>query len=315
MKRLPKLRSIFARKRARGVSDEQQSTYRDIVWENAIEAYESSPDPELEITPYIQARLDAAKQELILKAQRMKREHDQVRWQRRRRAAVVATASASVLVAAGGTAALTGVSTGVPSLDRVLGSYELHDTPEASPAGLAHPKPESAWLNPEAPIVNFEFRWVDGGQQTAPGAAFTSQDGLICYVLPTPQNEQPDENAYGAATCQSPGLITRRVERDGFFLAGVTGGEVIVVSGYARQDVDGLEIVGPLGELYVEITDAWDPGLRDIGRIRVFVGAAVAIGTNRGRDSEALDRAMDLRVYEVRAHMQDGRVLTVPARP
>jgi hypothetical protein len=314
MRVLSKTRATLARLTARARlgprdrGEDNAMSYRDIVWENAMEAYGSSPDPPLEMTPYLRARLDAVKQELLLKAHRTKRERDRRIAERRRRLGIVAATAMIVLSTAGATSALIDVGTGIPAVDRVLGNYEDAASGTDRSQILASDRPpETGRLSPEAPIVDLAIP-SQNGQDTA-GVAFTSQDQKLCYVLPA---INPSSTAFeGSTVCQAPESVATAMLGDGFVLESTIadrGG--VLVSGYFGPDVENLVIRSTYGPLRINMTSVWDPRLPDVGQIGVFVG--VIIGDIPQDEIWDMDEGspFDPRTYEVEAHLRDGRILT-----
>jgi len=290
-------------------------SYRDIVWENAMEAYHSSPDPQIEVTPYIAARLDAAKHELLLKANRMKRERDRRMAERRRRMVIVGATTLSVLVSAGATSAVIGVTTGVPAIDEILGVHQAQDpTRGGSIAEGSSVDPEAGSIYPGAPVVDVEIPSEDAAGKPLTGVGFTSLSRRLCYALPSPPESKIRGHA-GTLTCQPSGFVAAGLAKNHLVLLGVTSGTHFILSGIAGEDVESIEMRGPDGPLRVNVSQAWDPGLPDLGQVRVFVGVVIADQAGLENDEAATNRSLDLRAYQLKAHLADGRVMTVPAEP
>jgi hypothetical protein len=289
-------------------------SYRDIVWENAMEAYQSSPDPQIEVTPYIAARLEATKQELLLKAERMKRERDRRMAERHRRVLVFAATAVLVLGSAGVTSALTGMTTGIPTVDRILDALRQRDSSngENYSPGMSVPVPEDAQVRAGSSTARVSVRWGDGDRQEVEGSAFVSENNRICFASVLPGGDDIATFS-GPGSCTDPEYLQERIARGQAVIAGVKALDALVVQGYVGEDVESLDVIGPFGPLHVELTNVWDTGLPGIGRLRIFAAARVVKAADGGTYAAVVDRGIVPMAYETKSHLRGGGVVTVPA--
>jgi len=291
-----------------------EQTYREIVWENAVEAYESTPDEPIEITPYIQSRLDATKAELLLKAHRMKRDHDRIVGMRRRHLRVAVISAALLVGGSAGASALTNTGTGIPIVDSVLGTPQQREhRPEDFSPGTSLPAPEDLRIGSESSIASLRVRLGGKESDTLLVTAFASENDRLCLVLARATGEGLADVA-GRSGCLSPEYIEDELSRPHALIVTTVADRAVVVGGYAAQDVAALQVRGPHGALDVEMTEPWT-ALPGSTPMRLFVAVIAPEELNGGTDPDEADRALDARLYEMRATLSDGRVIVDLPRP
>jgi hypothetical protein len=284
--------------------DERESSYRDIVWENAIEAYESTPEPDVgpvvDITPYIQARLDAAKEELLLKAHRTKRERDLRRRESRRRVMMAMTAASLTLLAVGGASALTGFGTGVDSLDRVLGTLREKDDgsgPSQRPTAADRTLATDSTIALEAPIGL-------GGQVA--GSFYLSRSGYICFVRSTFSGEGIREPT-GGGSCAAPDAVAASLRQYTAYVTGVAteSDGTVVVAGLASPKVEDLRVRGE-GPMDVRLSGPWTPRSGSISPMRGFIATgSLSLPSDTREAGEVMGRVAAPTNYRL-AVREDG---------
>jgi hypothetical protein len=288
--------------------DEKGMSYRDIVWENAMEAYESSPDPVVDITPYIQARLDAAKEELLLKAHRTKRERERRRKERRRRFAVLAASVAGMMATVAGASAVTGVDIGFAPLDRLLGTLEERGFGEPRYPGQPSPQDRRAGSSPG---VTVEVR-QSASAQSRVITSYLSETKLVCFVEGAIETGESVE-LRGGGGCTPPGRVFEHLLRDTAYVGGASmeADGTLQVSGYTTADVDGVRLNGPFGEMEAVLSETWNPLPSEGIGIRMFLAVdVVEVGTT-GLMAETLDRGTRLDAYRITVLLDgDWRPLT-----
>jgi hypothetical protein len=228
--------------------------------------------------------------------------------ERRGRATTVVATALVTLVAVAGAGAAMNVSTGIPELDRLLGTISAphRAVDDQRPPGIEG-APTAGDLragsaNASQPL---EVPWGDGSRH-AVGAAFVNESGQICFALSEPHGEGVGEARGNVSGCGLLQAFSRRLADDAALVAGSTSADGrSILSGYARPDVRSLVVSGADGPLEVELTpDTWTPDVPGGTPLRVFVAVgAPAEGQQSG----------DLRDYAIEARLADGR--TVRARP
>jgi hypothetical protein len=294
---------------ARPAPDEKIQSYRDIAWENAMEAYNNSPDPPLEVTPYIASRLEAAKHELLLKADRMKRERDvRIRERRRQLVSTATVLSATVALAAGATA-VTGTGTGIPAIDSILG-VKRSDVARGGDTGQGR----GPSLDDFAVAADSEPASVAldlGSAGTVVGSAYLSRTRLLCFVIAQP-SAQGLTKPVGGGGCGSSDKIAERLARDTAFIIGTTVDRAVIVVGYAAANVETIDVNGVPGDFIVDLAPEWRTGLTGMPPLRPFLAGVVPNEAHRGiPDVSGL--VMDPRNYEIAAHLSDGRTVRLPS--
>jgi hypothetical protein len=287
--------------------DDKEMSFRDIVWENAMEAYESSPDPVVDITPYIQARLEAVRHELLLKAHRDKREHDRRRRERRRRVATVAVATVGMLATVAGASAVTGTDVGVDAIDRFLGTFE-DDGPDR-PAHLKHLRP-AVRTPASAPTMSVQV--AAAGLPPHSMTSYMSEAHLVCLVEGSRDPAQ-DLQTRGGGGCSEPDRVFEHVLRDTVMVAGTQMNKdgTLHVTGYTTADVDGVRVRGPFGSMHTVLSEPWNPDPSRTLRIRLFLAADDVDLGPEGLTADLLDRGIDPGAYRIEARLDGAwRALT-----
>jgi hypothetical protein len=304
-------RAVQALLRRRRI-DEREMSYREIVWENAMEAYDESPGPVVDITPYIQDRLDAAKHELLLKAQRTKRERDRRRRERRRRVAAVAAAGSTMLAAGAGASAIADFSTGVEPLDALLGT--LRD----ELGGSTSPNSPTAADRTPVPGSTVSLQAHTGIAEPARvGASFyLSEDRDLCFVKGVFIGEGVRETTGGGA-CAPLSVVDDDLAEKTAYLAGAsvdrTG--VVLVAGYAAPSVREMRIGHSAASLDVHLSGPWTPDSQRPSKVKAFLAVGTVSVPQGGLGADLLDQIIDPQGYAIEVEV-DGtwRRLTPPAR-
>jgi hypothetical protein len=154
--------------------------------------------------------------------------------------------------------ALSGVSTGVPAIDRLLDrtTRSFEDVPPGAPV----PK-----FQPQRGSVSEKLRFQLGGRHyTAVG--FRAEDGSICSALVDPESER----ASGGIGCAGARSLRRGLRSDPLFLSGGGGGELRIAHGFARADVERLTLTGSGDHGVIALSEPWRPGAQDGEPIRFF---------------------------------------------
>jgi hypothetical protein len=270
----------------------------------ALEA-EGAFDEPVELTPELQARLDATRDELVGYAHRVQAKRKARRRVRRQRVLVLAsTMLLTLAVAAGAASALISGSTGLAAVDRLLGIYEagLPDparddrSPRSRTLPNVEPRPGASTLSVAVPH----------GLRKAVGTVYPSVGGHLCFVLAL-SYERADK-PIGGRTCTPLSHLTRGLARRPALIEGVTALETAVVAGYAAADVESLSIVGPGGKpLRVRLSDPWTPDVPGARSLRVFVGTySPDLGPN-GLDGRELREITDHGSYRISVRFENGR--------
>lgn len=313
----------------------EHPTYHDIVWENAIEAFQDSPDeieppdesgyppvdpvfdlPPLEFSQYDRDRLKATKAELMLKAARIKREQDaalaaaSAKARGRRRFVTVAMSASLMLVAIAGVSAATGERIDLDRLLGVLWDREERKTPDNSAGERVLPHAITRGETQTSELLTVPG--PDGGPPGVAGA-FLNRGADICLALSRPLPS--GVNGGALLGCVSSRMLQERLERQAAFLAGTSVGPVTVVLGYAALDVEELSIHAGGERLLTQLTSLWKPEGVDVEPFRVVVAAYSPAAAADGLTQEESEVLTDFGRYDVKAHLTDPMHQIVDVSP
>jgi hypothetical protein len=210
----------------------------------------------------------------------------------RRRVLLVAAVVGALFALAGGALALSGVSTGVPAIDRLLdgATRDVEDAPPRSPVPRFQPQPGSV-----SPKLRFEFR---GHEYTAVG--FRAEDGSVCSALVEPRSVR----ANGGIGCIGARSLRRTLAEAPGRLSGGGGGPFTIANGFARAEVMGLALTGAGHHGMVALSKPWRPAGEGGEPIRFFY---VVMDAAPGARWPLLPKGV-----EIEARLADGRVVTLP---
>jgi hypothetical protein len=216
-----------------------------------------------DVTPGLQARLDAYGAELLDVARATAVRRTRRGAGRRRRALSLATAGLVTLTVLGAaaTALVTG-STGVPAVDRWLGIQEAGLERQAP--GRLGPRGGDVRPTPSMPAASIRVRL--GGSRTAVVTSYVARSGEVCSTL-------TDGGAgAGNISCVTPALLDARLRRDnGLVLGMVNDGRAVVLAGLVTADAERVSATGPTGPLEVQLGGTWEPDVPDGGTLKPFV--------------------------------------------
>jgi hypothetical protein len=226
-----------------------------------------------------------------------------VRRRRRRRAALV-VALLALLVAAGAAASeLTGFSTGVPAVDRLLavesgdGGRGLDLRPGTG--GASDPLPAPGLTGGE------------GGM----ALAYLSRARRVCTAAAEDIGDRGVRGSFGG--CYEPADLTRRLERRGVVLTGMSGSpDDRTYSGHAAGDVVAVRLLLPGGPVEAELTKPWTPRAPGGEPQRFFVGVDerdVDVGGDGVQDDEMA--LISPRPPRLELEYADGEVRKVKPGP
>jgi hypothetical protein len=226
-----------------------------------------------------------------------------VRRRRRRRAALVVTL-VLLLVAAGAAASeLTGLSTGVPAVDRLLavesgdGGRGLELRPGTG--GASDPLP--------APGLT--------GGKGGMALAYLSRAGRVCTAAAEDIGDRGVRGGFGG--CYEPADLARRLERRGVVLTSMSGGpDDRTYSGYAAGDVVAVRLLLPGAPVEAKLTEPWTPRAPGGEPQRFFVGVDernVDVGGDGVQEDEVA--LISPRPPRLELEYADGRVVEVKPGP
>jgi hypothetical protein len=230
-----------------------------------------------ELPARLTAKLETTRAELRSRAQHPTATPTR-RRPRRVRVASLATAGLLALGAAGaGAAALVTGSTGVPAVDRLLGTYEAgpEDPPstDTTRQGL-QPGSSRASTTVEVPL--------DGRRLLV--TSYVASDGRVCSVLPSGDGSEPR----GDLVCIQPDLLAARLARtDGVVVGSNADGARVVIRGFVSDRVSRVTGRGPNGPVDVHLGEKWMPGAPATGPVRAFV-AVGDVGDAGGPNADPL---------------------------
>jgi hypothetical protein len=244
--------------------------------------------------------LGAIRMELVGAARR----RSATRHRRQRISTATAVGLATVATAAGASA-VTGVGTGIPAVDELLGNFSSRQVDPPGPRGgirFGSNAPASRATSPPLKVPG------DHGSPTE-AVAYVSRGAGICFAFAKPSGEGVSE-ARGVGGCMSPTVLSQRLADDAFLVIGTsTGRGGGRVNGYASKDVESIEVLGPDGPLAVQLTDAWKPDVAGAEPLRVFVAIGASGAGGEGLHVDEVDRLIDPRNYTVTARLADGRTV------
>ena len=215
-----------------------------------------------------------------------------------RRGLLAAAVIAALFVLAGGALALSGVSlsgesTGVPKIDRMLDRSTLSflDVPPGSPVPRFQPQRGS---------VSEKLRFQFGGHHyTAVG--FRVKDGSVCSALVEPRSPR----ANGGGGCNGARFLRRALAQAPVHLSGGGGGKPAFAHGFARAEVVSLELIGAGHRGVVALSEPWRPRGPDTTPIRFFY--VLTKGARTGPRAPLLPEGTRIAV-----RLADGSVVTLP---
>lgn len=196
-----------------------------------------------------------------------------VRLRRRRRGAFAALATTATLAVAGGAFAVTGISTGVPALDRAIGAH-TDDDPwrgiDRLDTGAPPPRPDRRPYGGLSPTVDIPL--PDGRQLAAAG--YETRDGMVCSVIVDPEDTAAEP--HGGLGCTNIRILKNELRERPVRIGGGGGSPIDPARfgtffGVARGDVTAVT-VGVAGGPPVEavVSDSWQPPSWNGTPLRVF---------------------------------------------
>lgn len=251
-------------------------------------------------TPIETDALGAIHKELVIAARRRKsvREH-------RRRLATIAATIVATLACVAGASALTDIGTGIPPIDRFLGTYEgnlgrsAHGPPGHRPASQLDAVPK---VGGEAVAVEVPWGSEPHG---AVGSLYVSAMNHVCFALTQPPEPDGDVVRGNQEGCYAPRVLSRRLDEEQVFISGIAFGASTIVHGYAAPHVSVLDVTGPNGAFEVRVSKVLTPGLREVGSLRLFMAYVDAPALDRSSTSDY----QNPRRYSVTARLPNGRIV------
>jgi hypothetical protein len=255
-----------------------------------------------ELPPDLIARLEAMRAELLGHARNALTDTAPSRRVRRRRTASLVTAALLAFgVVGAGASALVAGTTGVASVDRLLGLYEEGlGKPEAS----GRTSPSGADVQPSTSKASEPIEVVlsDGSRNVT--TFYVAEDGRICWAV-----ADGDPDGSGTTSCEMPAAVFDGV-RDGVYVPAIElGTSDVILRGFVRGDVASVSGSGPDGPLDVRLGEPWTPEAPDTQTLRPLV--ATSSGPRTGPSGSKDDPRFDLRRYAFEAVTDDGRRLPV----
>lgn len=241
----------------------------------------------MELPPELAARLDAARVELVDGARSATARRVRGRRRRRRRTTSLAMAALVSLAALGaGATALVGGSTGVPAIDRLLGTYEAGLEKPGSEGRSGRGLPQAGSGASESIEV-----WVDERSRRLVSLAYVDRHGKVCSI--SRENGGPGKEGSGRIGCVvSEFVADRLVKQPVLIMSTIRYGKEVVVTGFADRRVKGLEGRGPNGRFPVRLGPEWIPDVAGLSPLKPFV-AVVPIDDASSGDLLDLDLAFE----------------------
>lgn len=181
------------------------------------------------------------------------------RRRRRRRAAVVGVLLLLLVAAGAAAGGLTGSSTGVPVIDKLLdvesGDHGGGPDWRPGPGGASQPLPAPGLAGPKGVAL-----------------AYLSRDGRICSAAAEDIGARGVRGSFGR--CYEPADLARRLSRRGVVCcAFAMGPDRREYSGYADGEVTAVHLLVRNGRVPARLTPAWTPKAPGAEPQRFFVAA------------------------------------------
>jgi hypothetical protein len=306
----------------------EHPTYHDIVWENAIEAFQDSPDeieppdesgyppvdpvfdlPPLEFSQYDRDRLKATKAELMLKAARIKREQEaaidaaKVRRRWRRQWAVVA-ASSFIALGIGTAGPLAGQ--GIDAVDQWLNRLTNgeHETSGGS-GGRFLPQLLDGHVVDLSERIDIPW---NGTSATGQLAAYVDRGENVCIAVADPPTLDGPRTGSGHG-CMPPDTIGERLFRQVVLPIGTRLGPTTLVVGFAAVEVESIEMTSRYGPSLVRLGRPWTPDIEGAKPFRLFAGVVYPPGDSPETIQAHADSLEDFTQYDIKAWVAPGHRL------
>jgi hypothetical protein len=213
-------------------------------------------------------------------------------WRAPRRVVLAAAVLVGLFALAGGAIALSGVTTGVPAIDRLLdgATSDFGDVQPGAPRPLFQPQRGSL-----SDKLSFEFR---GRRYTAVG--YRAADKSVCTALVEPESKRPN----GSVGCIGARSLRRTLAQGPGRVSGGGGSRPTIVHGFARAKVVSLALTGAGHSGMIALSEAWRPAGDDGQPVRFFY---VVTNSQAGPRVPLLPRG-----WRIRARLADGSVVTLP---
>jgi hypothetical protein len=223
------------------------------------------------------------------------------RRRRRRRAAAIAATVALLLAAAATASELTGFSTGVPAVDRLLDvesgddGHGLELRPGTGGASEALPAPG-----------------LTGGKGGV-ALAYVNRAGDVCAVAAEDIGERGVRGGFGG--CYDPADLARRLDRRGLVVGPMAlGADERTYAGHADGDVVALTLLLPDARVRARLTPRWTPKGGEAQRFWVAADRRkLDVGDDGVQPEELNTVSLIPRAAELR--YADGRVVRVKPGP
>lgn len=254
-----------------------------------------------ELSPELIARLDVTRAELLDHARNALTDAAPSGRVRRRTASLVAAALLAFGAVGAGASALVTGSTGVPTVDRMLGIYEEG---LSKPGASERTGPSGADVQPSSSKASepIEIVLSDGSRNVT--AFYVAEDGRICWAV-----VDGDPDGSGTTSCEMPVGVMNGA-RDGVYVPAIElGASDVILRGFVRGDVASVTGSGPDGPLDVRLGEPWTPDVPDTETLRPLV--ATSSGPRTGPSGSEDDPRFDLRRYTFEAVTDDGRRIPI----
>lgn len=257
----------------------------------------------VEMTPALEARRDEVLGELRdYQSRRGARRAHIRRAYRRRHVAAFGAATALMVVAVAGASALTGIGTGLPEIDRLLGNLQEDSSETSSPSAA------DVRLDPSAAGVPMELHIDDTHVVTA--LTYVSRSKQLCTLHAAKPHQERKSGAPKGGGCVPPAFLEHRLDRDKALVSGFfTTDSGVALTGFASDDVQSVTIRGLGKSLKVEISDSWTTHIPGLDAIRVFLAGATFGFIEDGLTLDESDYVTGPARYGVEAELEDGRVV------
>jgi len=220
---------------------------------------------------------------------------------RRHRLLAVAVLPALLLTASAGAAAVGDLTTGLPAVDRLLGT-------EGQPDDGTDPLPGPG--NASEPL-----RLPNSADGTGAGAvAYLSRDGRVCKAQGDFRRSDGAPRGTSGGGCYAPSDLARILSRRTAICCGsVHGPDRRIYDGFASGDVIALRFFTDDGATFeATLTPAWTPDAPGAKPIRLFVAIDerdLDVGTDGIVQPHELDSMK--QGYRVEAELRDGRTVQI----
>jgi hypothetical protein len=224
------------------------------------------------------ARLEAARAELSHRASKEPVPSIRSRVGGRRVASLAAAALLTVGAVGAGAAVIVTGSTGVPAVDRVLGTYDEEPAEPGAYGGVGRD------LDPLSPRSSASVGFSLGSRRMV-NTSYVAGDGRVCSILA----DRDDDEPVADLVCIHPMALAESLGSSRGIVLAVSDEERALVRGFVVAGVATLSGQGPNESLDVHLGETWTPSVPGVGPVKPFVAVGHPGPSGDGVRGEGFD--------------------------